>query len=101
MTCESCNQARDNPQWRQFNPACLYCGARILQCLGTLDIAVSECRQRRRESLAVWLQHGHNEQEIRAMVKGPLAIGPASSQASDRPSETRHRSRKQKSRTPS
>lgn len=59
-----------------FDPACTHCGARVIQFLGRLPIPASECRQRRQAMLALWIKHGHDEAEIRELVKGPLAIQP-------------------------
>lgn len=64
------------PQHNQFNPACLYCGARIIQHLGTMQIPASDCTRRHRDALAVWVAHGHSEAEMRALVNGPPAIAP-------------------------
>lgn len=68
-----------------FNPACLHCGARLIQYLGRLPIPASECRQRRQAMLALWLKQGHSEAVIRELVKGPLPIGPAKATACDSP----------------
>lgn len=76
MICDNCKVARDFPEYRLFNPACLYCGARMLQRLGRLSIPLSECTQRRREALAVWVKRGHSEPEIRRLYKGPPALQP-------------------------
>ena len=74
--CNCCQAARLYPQHNQFNPACLYCGARIIQHLGTLQIPQSDCTRRRRDALATWVAHGHNEAQIRALASGPLALTP-------------------------
>ena len=76
-----------------FNPACLHCGARLIQSLGRLPIPASECRQRRQAALALWLRHGHNEAVIRELVKGPLPIGPEKATACDSPTPAKPRSR--------
>lgn len=75
--CNCCDKARDFAAYPQFNPACLHCGARIIQHLGKLNIGQSECTRRRRESLADWLAYGHNESEIRKLAKGALCVAPA------------------------
>ena len=74
--CKNCDIARWFPEHRLFNPACLYCGVRLIQSLGRLPIPASECRDRRRAALALWLKQGHSEAVIRELVKGPLAIQP-------------------------
>lgn len=76
MTCKNCDIARWFPEHRMFDPACLHCGARLIQYLGRLPIPASECRQRRQAMLALWLKQGHSEAVIRELVKGPLAICP-------------------------
>jgi len=76
MPCECCERARSFLDYRMFSPACLHCGARIIQLLGRMPIAQSECTRRRRENLADWVAWGHSEAEIRRLVKGPLAIAP-------------------------
>ena len=74
--CNCCQAARLYPPHNFFNPACIYCGARIIQRLGTLQIPQSQRTSRRRTELAIWLAHGHNEAQIRALVCGPLALEP-------------------------
>lgn len=91
MTCECCNIARDFPQYRMFTPKCIYCGARLIQMLGRLPIAASECSARRKAVLSDWVKYGHSEAEIRRLVKGSIAIGPASSTESE--SQTRKKRR--------
>lgn len=76
MQCECCERARKFSGYRLFSPACLHCGARIIQHLGQMLIPQSECTQRRRAALADWLAWGHSEAEIRRLVKGPLAVAP-------------------------
>jgi hypothetical protein len=74
--CPNCNTAKINPRFAWFNPACLHCGARMIQHLGSLPIASSEIAQRRRQVLLDWAEHGHTEQALRQLAKGPLAIAP-------------------------
>jgi hypothetical protein len=74
--CNCCQAARLYQAHNQFNPACLYCGARIIQHLGTMQIQKSDCTRRRRDALATWVAHGHNEAQIRALASGPLALTP-------------------------
>ena len=76
-----------------FNPACLHCGARLIQSLGRLPIPASECRQRRQAMLALWLKHGHSEAVIRELVKGSLAIGPEKATVCDSPTQAKPSSR--------
>ena len=74
--CTDCTKAQAAPLRNWFNPACLHCGARMIQHLGTLPIAPSAITQRRRQVLLDWGEHGHSEQALRALAKGPLAIAP-------------------------
>lgn len=76
MKCVNCEIVKKNPSYRLFNPACLYCGARIIQVIGALAITRADCRDRRRAMLMDWVAQGHAEAEIRALVDGPLAISP-------------------------
>ena len=68
-----------------FSPACVYCGARLIQRLGNTVIDSVECRDRRRAVLADWMAHGHIETELRALASGSTAIGPEPSTASAPP----------------
>ena len=76
MTCDCCQTATTFPGYRMFNPACLHCGARIIQSIGTLQIAASEASKRRTVQLNAWVAFGHSEADIRRLVKGPTAIAP-------------------------
>lgn len=76
MTCKNCKIAKGYSAHPLFCPSCLACGVRLIQLLGQLPITAMECSNRRRASLAVWTRWGHNEQQIRELVKGPLCIGP-------------------------
>ena len=85
MTCPDCKIARSFDMYRMYNTACIYCGARLIQNLARLPIAISVCSEMRKKVLADWVEFGHSEAEIRALVKGPLAIGP------EKKSESAHR----------
>ena len=74
--CTDCLKAQTAPQRKWFNPACLYCGSRMIQVLGRLPIAPAEIAQRRRQVLVDWATYGHTEQALRTLAKGPLAIAP-------------------------
>ena len=74
--CKPCQIAAEFPQYRMFCPSCLYCGARLIQLLGKQPMPEHECIQRRRQALADWMAHGHSEEVIRELVRGPLAIAP-------------------------
>ena len=76
MTCTNCTKARAFPGYRFFCPACVYCGSRLIQHLGTYRIPPQECVQRRRQVLADWTARGHTEAQLRALAKGPQALAP-------------------------
>ena len=80
--CECCLNAKAHFSHPYFDPACLFCGARIIQMIGTHPIAASVCATRRRAQLAVWVSYGHSETEIRRLAKGPICIGPGKVQES-------------------
>jgi len=61
-----------------------------------IALGKTECSQRRTAMLAVWVEWGHSEEEIRAMVKGPLAIKPLG-QASQSASESQSLKRRSRS----
>lgn len=83
--CHRCAIARTFPEYNLFTPACIYCGARLIQRLGQLSRPPSEITARRRAVLADWMAHGHSEQALRQLAKGPMAIGPARPTESARP----------------
>ena len=95
MTCEECSKARENPAWSRFCPTCPWCGARLIQRIGQLKDRrpAAELTARRRKVLEDWVAHGHAEQQIRGLVKGPPALapthGPASESESPRPAKRR------------
>jgi hypothetical protein len=62
-----------------FTPKCIYCGARLIQMLGRLQIPASDCSARRKAVLSDWVKYGHSETEIRQLVKGSTALGPVRS----------------------
>jgi hypothetical protein len=82
MTCTDCSAAQQtNGLWRQFNPLCLHCGARIVQCLRGLARPAAEIAKRQRAEVAHWMTFGHSEQDIRALAKEKmLAIAPESAE---------------------
>lgn len=81
QSCPCCHTAKSFPGYRMFNPACLHCGARIIQSLGALAIGPSERRTRRQAVLAEWVAHGHSETQIRELAKGPSALAPSPGKA--------------------
>lgn len=74
--CPCCTNARQNPTYPRFNLGCVYCGARLIQRIGLLQISQTECRERRQSVLKDWVEYGHSETQIRALVSGPHCTGP-------------------------
>lgn len=73
-----------------FDPACLYCGARLIQRLGTLRMRPrDEIIARRRKVLADWVAMGHSEADLRALAASKTpALAPIADTASTmKPSE--------------
>lgn len=99
MTCSCCKTAREFLAYPMFDPACLHCGARLIQTLGQLPRPRQEIVTRRQAVLADWVAHGHSEAEIRRLVKGPLALGQVGPLACDPRPSTKLRSRRKRSLT--
>lgn len=89
--CPCCNIVRQNPTYPQFNLGCVYCGARLIQRLGQMQISATECKVRRQAVLRDWVEFGHCEQQIRTLVAGPPCIGPARAPESERQSSAKTR----------
>jgi hypothetical protein len=102
MACTHCQQARETAgAHRFFSPTCLWCGARLIQAIGRLQIAVSQSVERRRKVLADWMAMGHAEQELRTLAKGPMPVEPLdfgrdkpAASAPQSPAKSRSRARK-------
>lgn len=52
-----------------YTPACIWCGARLIQSLGRKSRPREEIVERRRTVLADWMAHGHSEAELRRLAK--------------------------------
>ena len=74
--CDCCNAAKEAPAHAWFDPACLHCGARLIQRLGKLPRPRDEITARRRKVLADWVAYGHAEADLRELAKGALALAP-------------------------
>ena len=72
--CPDCKEATEHPSHRQYCPKCIYCGARLIKRIGALLSGDRVMKQQRmRKVLDDWKAHGHDESEIRRLVKeGPL-----------------------------
>lgn len=77
--CACCNATREAPAHRMYNPACLHCGARLIQRLGKLDRPGAEITARRQAVLADWISYGHLEADLRRLAKEPVPLAPESS----------------------
>jgi hypothetical protein len=74
--CSDCAAARvTSGLWRYFDPACLYCGARICQRLRTVNCTQAEIKQRQTAMLEVWAKF-HPMAELLQLVQGPPAFEP-------------------------
>lgn len=74
--CEDCHAASQNLGYRIFNPACLWCGGRILATIQRLPKSPNERSTRCKAMLAAWMGYGHDEQLLRALAKEPCALQP-------------------------
>ena len=76
--CEECAASREcNGLWNRFDDIkCMYCSARRIQFIGGLPIARSVASERRTKALQEGVAAGHDEAEIRNLVKGPTAYAP-------------------------
>ena len=90
--CPSCQIAKDYQAYRWFNLECIHCGARLIQNLGKHPISASQCKARRQAVLADWVEYGHCEKTIRALVAGPPCTGPEKHAASEPPTSEKTRS---------
>ena len=71
MTCPCCEMLNTRGHWHQYSPACLHCGARLIQSILKLQSPQDERKQRARAVLNDWMKHGHNELQLRALAKLP------------------------------
>lgn len=90
--CACCQAARElmpHAAYPNYDPACLWCGARLIQRWGAYrHLGREEIARRRRSTLTTWIKYGHSELELRRLAKGPAALapdGPAPSGESARP----------------
>ena len=86
--CHECQRARETAgrcPW--YCPKCLWCGARLIARIQTLERPRSEITDRCRKVLADWMAMGHDEMEIRRLAKGPMPVQPPPEPA--RPSKTK------------
>lgn len=64
--CDDCLRSQAGPGWRLYDPACLWCGARLIQAIQGLKGRASPVRieQRVNHVLLDWTHYGHNSQEL-------------------------------------
>lgn len=93
MPCEECAKRREKAG-SLFDPACIWCGAALIQRIKMLPRPRQELQARMKAVLSDWVSYGHNEAEIRRLVAGPAAIQPTGQDAhgeseSQRPTKPR------------
>jgi hypothetical protein len=81
MACQDCHRASIGPGYPLHCPTCLWCGARLLKTIGRMQITAEQSVARRRKVLADWVAHGHSEQDLRALAKGPTPLAPTGQDA--------------------
>lgn len=99
MTCECCTASKETPDHLWYDPACIWCGARLIQRIKARPGAREELTRRMRAVLADWVALGHSEAEIRRLVAGPVPLqptGPVEKSESAPPSPTKPRSASRK-----
>jgi len=91
MPCSDCAVSREYVWFgRMFDSLkCVFCAARLIQLIGTFQITPTECAKRRRLVLADSMAAGLDEAQIRALVKGPMAIEPEIPKDKPRPKKKR------------
>lgn len=78
--CPNCQAARETDnQSRQYNsPQCEYCTARLIKTIRGLAVARSMAAARMSAVLADAIGYGHNELQVRSMVKAGPYLAPVS-----------------------
>lgn len=76
--CTDCEAARETGgRWPMFSPACLWCGARLIQQIKALTQRPAAERSARCTAvLTDWVAHGHPEPELRALSAGSMPLAP-------------------------
>ena len=75
--CACCSASRETAgNSPYFDPACLFCGGRLIAKLGTLKQLPSIITQRRKNVLKDWMQMGHSEARLRELAKAPESLEP-------------------------
>ena len=78
MSCKECDAARECGNYgRLFDSRkCVYCAARRIQRIGKMKITLTECTAKRKIALADSVAAGLDEDLIRKLVKGFMALEP-------------------------
>lgn len=81
-SCEDCRSAvRTNGAWNRFNPGiCVYCAARQIWFVQRFNLPIEQRSARSTALLKQAVRYGHDEKQIRALVKGDMAVDPAAKQ---------------------
>ena len=67
--CECCQNARIGPAYATHDPACIFCGARLIWKIQRKPIPRDQKIERCRKVLQDWLHYGHSEAELRKLAK--------------------------------
>lgn len=96
--CSDCAATREAPGWSMFNPACLWCGARLVQRIRNLPRPGAEIKARQSKVLEDWQAMGHDRSELLRLSRTECPVAPLDSEP---PTPTKPRSARQKSNTAS
>lgn len=69
--CDSCAVARGFPDYRLFDPACLWCGARYWRLLPDVAPRAADLTRRRDAVVATWSKYGHDPRELVTLAGAP------------------------------
>lgn len=82
--CDVCSVVRkhfprDAQAYRMRCPACVHCGARLIQKMQSVfALSPPARREKSRAVLADWMAHGHSEADLRRLAQsGAWAVAPA------------------------
>lgn len=96
-TCDDCARTRNGPGWNFFNPACIWCGARLVGRLRKLPRRPGEIQARQAKVLEDWASYGHSKDEMLALSHDECPVSPLPPSDSDSQSQTKPRSATKKS----
>lgn len=90
--CTDCAAARESRgHWYRFDPACLWCGARLIQQIKQLTHRpAAERSSRCKTVLTDWMSYGHAERELRDLAaSGSMPFAPHGQPAQQTPTKRR------------